>query len=103
MVPLGGGSSVGRAPGCGPGGRGFESRSPPFEGAPQPLVAGDRRARSRTGRAADRPHRRVAGARADPNRLTRFTNPARICRLARVRWLATAAALLLIPVGAAGA
>ena len=26
----GGGSSVGRAPGCGPGGRGFESRSPPF-------------------------------------------------------------------------
>src|SRR5206468_2010068 len=26
----GGGSSVGRAPGCGPGGRGFESRPPPF-------------------------------------------------------------------------
>src|SRR5215203_6000292 len=26
----GGGSSVGRAPGCGPGGRGFESRSPPL-------------------------------------------------------------------------
>src|SRR5687767_5950591 len=25
----GGGSSVGRAPGCGPGGRGFESRPPP--------------------------------------------------------------------------
>ena len=32
MVPLGGGSSVGRAPGCGPGGRGFESRSPPSQG-----------------------------------------------------------------------
>src|SRR3954452_7145280 len=29
-APRGGGSSVGRAPGCGPGGRGFESRSPPF-------------------------------------------------------------------------
>ena len=29
----GGGSSVGRAPGCGPGGRGFESRSPP---SPEP-------------------------------------------------------------------
>src|SRR5215207_3013700 len=29
-VPRGGGSSVGRAPGCGPGGRGFESRSPPL-------------------------------------------------------------------------
>ena len=28
----GGGSSVGRAPGCGPGGRGFESRSPPLYG-----------------------------------------------------------------------
>ena len=27
--PRGGGSSVGRAPGCGPGGRGFESRPPP--------------------------------------------------------------------------
>src|SRR5580765_5334203 len=26
----GGGSSVGRAPGCGPGGRGFESRRPPL-------------------------------------------------------------------------
>ena len=26
----GGGSSAGRAPGCGPGGRGFESRPPPF-------------------------------------------------------------------------
>src|SRR5438094_3152601 len=31
LSPLrGGGSSVGRAPGCGPGGRGFESRPPPF-------------------------------------------------------------------------
>ena len=29
----GGGSSVGRAPGCGPGGRGFESRPPPLESA----------------------------------------------------------------------
>src|SRR3954453_5442534 len=28
-VQRGGGSSVGRAPGCGPGGRGFESRPPP--------------------------------------------------------------------------
>src|SRR4051794_11683408 len=28
-VHRGGGSSVGRAPGCGPGGRGFESRPPP--------------------------------------------------------------------------
>jgi hypothetical protein len=27
----GGGSSVGRAPGCGPGGRGFESPPPPLE------------------------------------------------------------------------
>ena len=27
----GGGSSVGRAPGCGPGGRGFESRPPPLD------------------------------------------------------------------------
>src|SRR5687768_2479630 len=26
----GGGSSVGRAPGCGPGGRGFKSRPPPL-------------------------------------------------------------------------
>ncbi len=35
----GGGSSVGRAPGCGPGGRGFESRPPPacFVGARRPL------------------------------------------------------------------
>ncbi len=30
MCERGGGSSVGRAPGCGPGGRGFESHSPPF-------------------------------------------------------------------------
>ena len=30
--PHGGGSSVGRAPGCGPGGRGFESRPPPRRG-----------------------------------------------------------------------
>ena len=30
MAARGGGSSVGRAPGCGPGGRGFESRSPPL-------------------------------------------------------------------------
>ena len=30
VPPRGGGSSVGRAPGCGPGGRGFESRSPPL-------------------------------------------------------------------------
>src|SRR5262245_10166376 len=30
LCRLGGGSSVGRAPGCGPGGRGFESRPPPF-------------------------------------------------------------------------
>src|SRR6185503_19655336 len=29
LCRLGGGSSVGRAPGCGPGGRGFESRPPP--------------------------------------------------------------------------
>jgi hypothetical protein len=29
LSSLGGGSSVGRAPGCGPGGRGFESRPPP--------------------------------------------------------------------------
>src|SRR5205807_1000264 len=29
LSPRGGGSSVGRAPGCGPGGRGFESRPPP--------------------------------------------------------------------------
>src|SRR3954453_3516514 len=29
LVRRGGGSSVGRAPGCGPGGRGFESRPPP--------------------------------------------------------------------------
>src|SRR5689334_1371026 len=29
LCALGGGSSVGRAPGCGPGGRGFESRPPP--------------------------------------------------------------------------
>src|SRR4029079_6203819 len=28
--PRGGGSSAGRAPGCGPGGRGFESRPPPL-------------------------------------------------------------------------
>jgi hypothetical protein len=32
MSALGGGSSVGRAPGCGPGGRGFESRPPPLHG-----------------------------------------------------------------------
>src|SRR5438067_10821550 len=40
-LPLlrGGGSSVGRAPGCGPGGRGFESRPPPFVSAT--TVAGD--------------------------------------------------------------
>src|SRR5215204_2773556 len=31
----GGGSSVGRAPGCGPGGRGFESRSPPLSDQPR--------------------------------------------------------------------
>src|SRR5512134_137253 len=31
FVRRGGGSSVGRAPGCGPGGRGFESRSPPLD------------------------------------------------------------------------
>src|SRR6266542_6460738 len=30
----GGGSSVGRAPGCGPGGRGFESHPPPSEPGP---------------------------------------------------------------------
>src|SRR6476469_7851713 len=30
LCRLGGGSSVGRAPGCGPGGRGFESRPPPM-------------------------------------------------------------------------
>src|SRR5262245_50702850 len=30
LCRLGGGSSVGRAPGCGPGGRGFESRPPPL-------------------------------------------------------------------------
>src|SRR6478735_6924636 len=33
LCRLGGGSSVGRAPGCGPGGRGFESRPPPSEQA----------------------------------------------------------------------
>ena len=31
----GGGSSVGRAPGCGPGGRGFESRPPPCFRSPE--------------------------------------------------------------------
>ena len=44
---------------------------------------------------------RSASARSD--RLTRFTYPARICRLARGAVAASAAALLLIPVGAAGA
>ena len=39
----GGGSSVGRAPGCGPGGRGFESRSPPLCRLP---AMGVRRARN---------------------------------------------------------
>src|SRR5689334_1036844 len=40
LCRLGGGSSVGRAPGCGPGGRGFESRPPPlrnFDGGPEAL------------------------------------------------------------------
>jgi hypothetical protein len=32
VPPRGGGSSVGRAPGCGPGGRGFESPPPPCTG-----------------------------------------------------------------------
>ena len=34
----GGGSSVGRAPGCGPGGRGFESRPPPSEQTRGPVA-----------------------------------------------------------------
>src|SRR3989440_4687457 len=47
LSPLrGGGSSVGRAPGCGPGGRGFESRPPP---SPE-------RARPSRFRLAARPH-----------------------------------------------
>ena len=42
LSPLrGGGSSVGRAPGCGPGGRGFESRPPP---SPARLIASHTRA-----------------------------------------------------------
>ena len=45
--PRGGGSSVGRAPGCGPGGRGFESRPPPaFAPRMSRLSAGRREASS---------------------------------------------------------
>src|SRR5207244_1473668 len=41
LSPLrGGGSSVGRAPGCGPGGRGFESRPPPHRTESISLSAG---------------------------------------------------------------
>ena len=41
----GGGSSVGRAPGCGPGGRGFESRPPPLALDRRTLPADERRSR----------------------------------------------------------
>ena len=60
LCPLGGGSSVGRAPGCGPGGRGFESRPPPRDNgaAPRPRCALAQAGVCRRRRPPRRPSRR---------------------------------------------
>ncbi len=51
----GGGSSVGRAPGCGPGGRGFESRPPPEPSAVLRSAHADLRTRQSLKASASRP------------------------------------------------
>ena len=62
----GGGSSVGRAPGCGPGGRGFESPPPPLA-----LLSGSRRR-------GDRPVAEAPTWRRRPKRARRLGRRARL-------------------------